>query len=165
MGFTHMFFCSKKDPDHLGRACSQTHTHTQMHVWSPQYTQAHAPTDLPIHPPPTSCLCSELEWLVFHFGLPGALVHSLAWPVYHYWSLSLTWTNRGPFSKVVSQVAVADVSGTAGLKAQDCGSGTPEPHEQSAGTHARLHHTWDMDSLTTRPHCSEGVASGCFVSH
>lgn len=69
-----------------------------------------------LHPPPTLCLCSELEWLVFHFGLPGALLHSLAWPVYHYWSLSLTWTNRGPFSKVVSQVAVTGVSGTVGLR-------------------------------------------------
>lgn len=66
------------------------------------------------HPPPILCLCSELEWLVFHFGLPGALLYSLAWPVYHYWSLSLTWTNRGLFSKVVSQVAVTDVSGTTG---------------------------------------------------
>lgn len=69
------------------------------------------------YPPPTLCLCSELEWLVFHFGLPGALLHSLAWPVYHYWSLSLTWTNRGLFSKVVSQVAVTDMSGTTGLRA------------------------------------------------
>lgn len=69
------------------------------------------------YPPPTLCLCSELEWLVFHFGLPGALLHSLAWPVYHYWSLSLTWTNRGLFSKVVSQVAVTDMSGTPGLRA------------------------------------------------
>lgn len=62
--------------------------------------------------PPTLCLCLEFEWLVFHFGQPGALVRSLAWPVYHYWSLSLTWTNRGLFSKVVSQVAVTDMSGT-----------------------------------------------------
>lgn len=129
----------------------------------PRHTHRHAPTDIPIHPhpPPTLCLCSELEWLVFHFGLPGALLHSLAWPVYHYWSLSLTWTNRGPFSKVVSQVAVTEVSGTAGLRAR---LRRTEPHEKSAGTQARLHHTRDADSLITRTHCSRG-ASGCFVSH
>lgn len=86
---------------------SNTRPRTFRHTYSPPAGR----------PPPTSCLCSELEWLVFHFGLPRALLHSVAWPVYHYQSLSLTWTNRGPFSKVVSQVAVTDVSGTVGPRA------------------------------------------------
>lgn len=113
-----------------------------MHSWVPLiHTDRHLQTYLSNpQPSPTSCLCSELEWLVFHFGLPGALLHSLAWPVYHYWSLSLTWTNRGPFSKVVSQVAVTGVSGTAGARGLD--SGTQGFHEKSAGTRARLHHTF-----------------------
>lgn len=69
--------------------------------------------------------------------------HSLAWLVYHYWSLSLTWTNRGPFSKVVSQVAVTGVSGTVGLRVW---LRNTESQEKPVGMLARLHHTWNTDS-------------------
>lgn len=143
----------------MGHLCSKIH----RCMAERPHAHRHAPTTYlltPIHPPPTVCLCSELEWLVFHFGLPEALLHSLAWPVYHYWSLSLTWTNRGLFSKVVSQVVVTDMSGTTGLRAW---LKHTEPHEKSAGTQARLHHTWDTDFLITRTHCSrEGVWVFCF---
>lgn len=134
----------------VGKSSPPPGSQTQRCMSEPP--RRHAPTDIPTHPPPTLCLCSEPEWLVFHFGLPGALLHSLAWPVYHYWSLSLTWTNRGPFSKVVSQVAVIGVSGTAGLWAW------LRLHEKSVRTQARLHHTWE--SLITRSHCSTGGRLG-----
>lgn len=120
----------------------------------PEPPHTHAPTEIPMHSPPTLCLCSELEWLVFHFGLPRALLHSLAWPVYHYWSLSLTWTNRGLFSKVVSQVAVTGVNGTAQLKAQ---LRNPESREKAVvGMQARHRHICDAVSLITSSHCSGG---------
>lgn len=121
---------------------------TSMHVWTPpplprpsyrqtctSYTFTHP------YPPPTSCLCSDLEWLVFHFASPGALQHSLTWPVYHYWSLSLTWTNRGLFSKVVSQVAVTDVSGHCGAQGLA---------QKFARMWARLHCTGSTVVLITR---------------
>lgn len=123
----------------------------------PLRTRWRAPTGIPIHPhpPPTLCLCSELEWLVFHFGPPAALLHSLAWLVYHYWSLSLTWTNRGLFSKVVSQVAVTVLSGTAGLGAWH---GRTESHEKMCQDISQA----PSHTLTTRSHCSGGVWVFCF---
>lgn len=118
-----MGITSKSRPRHRGESTSLP-SKTVSSVWTtsgqqyiclaePPPTQAYTFYILTQpYPPPTLCLCSELEWLVFHFGL----LYSLAWPVYHYWSLSLTWTNRGLFSKVVSQVAVTDMSGTTGLR-------------------------------------------------
>lgn len=102
------------------------------------------PSNPPAHPP-TLYLCLELEWLVFHFGLPGALVRSLAWPVYHYWSLSLTWTNRGLFSKVVSQVAVTDMSGTTQLDLGAQREREKIEKKNPAWTRARLDHTHKTD--------------------
>lgn len=105
--------------------------------------------------PPILCLCLELEWLVFHFGLPGALVHSLAWPVYHYWSLSLTWTNRGLFSKVVSQVAVTDMSGTTQL---DLSAQGAREREKKSKTQQEHKPDWIIRGrqtfLITKTYCS-----------
>lgn len=110
------------------------------------------------HHPPCVYVQSLSDWY-FISGLPGALFAVLAEPVYHYWSLSQTWTNRSPFSKVVSQVAVTELSGTAELRARLRHTGS---HEKPGGTQARRHRTLEADSLRTTTHCSRGP-SGCLI--
>jgi len=77
------------------------------------YRHTHSPS------PTTHLVFMFGAWVTgFSFRPARSPLAQFGWLVYYYWSLSLTWTNRSRFSKVVSQVAVTELSGTAGLRAR-----------------------------------------------